>query len=46
LGGAAAAAAAMIEGTASSAQAVVVGNLVFNIMMSGALNQLWSMINT
>jgi len=33
LGSAAAAAAAAIEGAAGSAQAVVVGNLVFNLIM-------------
>lgn len=45
-GGAGAAAAQTMTGAASSAKAVVIGNFIFNLLMSASLNQLWSMINT
>jgi hypothetical protein len=45
-GGSSAAVVAAVESAASTAKAVVIGNFIFNLLMSASLNQLWSMINT
>jgi len=46
LTGAEATIASMMDTSTVAGKAIVAGNLVFNLIMSMSLNQLWSMINT